>query len=159
MTKLSVNVNKVATLRNTRPLGIPSVFRTAELALDAGAHGITVHPRPDQRHIRPDDVRDIAGVLAKKASSGHHVEFNIEGDPRPDLIEMVLAVKPTQCTLVPVTPGEITSHAGWRPDTSIEFLGGVVQQLKRAGVRVSVFVDPEEAPVRLAASITLSILR
>ena len=153
MIALSVNVNKVATLRNSRGGAVPSVVAAVETCIAAGAPGITVHPRQDERHIRPGDVRDLVELLAKKAASGRHVEFNIEGDPRPDLIEMVLAVRPTQCTLVPVTPGEITSHAGWSPDTPIESLGRIVQTLKRAGIRVSVFVDPEEAPVRFASRV------
>jgi pyridoxine 5-phosphate synthase len=153
MIALSVNVNKIATLRNSRGGAVPSVPAAVETCIAAGAPGITVHPRLDQRHIRPEDVRDVARVLATHAANGRHVEFNIEGDPRPDLIAMVLAVRPTQCTLVPVTPGEITSQAGWPPDTSTEFLGGVVATLKRADVRVSVFVDPDEAAVRLAARV------
>jgi pyridoxine 5-phosphate synthase len=151
MISLSVNVNKVATLRNSRGGSIPSVLAAVDTCVAAGAPGITVHPRQDQRHIRPGDVRDIAGRLAAMpARGGRHVEFNIEGDPRPDLIEMVLSVKPTQCTLVPVSPGEVTSHAGWSPDTPADWLGGVIARLKSAGVRVSLFVDPEEAPVRWA---------
>jgi len=146
MIALSVNVNKVATLRNSRGGQVPSVLAAVDTCIAAGAPGITVHPRQDERHIRRSDVHDIAKRLAG-------VEYNIEGDPRPDLIDLVLAVKPTQCTLVPVTPGEITSHAGWSPDTSVDFLGGVIATLKRAGIRVSVFVDPEEAPVRFAARV------
>ena len=154
MVALSVNVNKVATLRNSRGGHVPSVLAAVDTCIAAGAPGITVHPRQDQRHIRVEDVYEISRRLAESPGrDGRHVEYNIEGDPRPDLIDMVLAIKPTQCTLVPVTPGEITSHAGWSPDTSVDFLGGVVGTLKRAGVRVSVFVDPEEAPVRLAARV------
>jgi pyridoxine 5-phosphate synthase len=148
MIKLSVNVNKVATLRNSRGGSVPSVVDAVDTCVRAGAAGITVHPREDQRHIRPGDVTDIAAYLA--AHRGR-VEFNIEGDPRPGLLDLVLAVRPDQCTLVPVAPGEITSQAGWPPDTSPEWLGGVVRRLKAAGVRVSLFVDPEEAPVRWAA--------
>jgi len=154
MTKLSVNVNKVATLRNSRGGIAPSVLAAVDTCIAAGAPGITVHPRQDERHIRPGDVHDIARRLAAvNQGGGRHVEFNIEGDPRPDLIDMVLAVKPTQCTLVPVSPGEITSHAGWSPDTPVDAIGGVIAKLKRAGVRVSMFVDPEEAPVRWASRV------
>jgi pyridoxine 5-phosphate synthase len=154
MVALSVNVNKVATLRNSRGGHVPSVLAAVDTCIAAGAPGITVHPRHDQRHIRTEDVHQIAKRLAESpARDGRHVEFNIEGDPRPDLIDLVLAVKPTQCTLVPVTPGEVTSHAGWSPDTPVDFLGGVIATLRRAGIRVSVFVDPEEAPIRFAAKL------
>lgn len=152
MIRLSVNVNKVATLRNSRGGQVPSVLAAVETVVAAGAPGITVHPRADQRHIRPADVHDIAAWIARQpARGGRPIEFNIEGDPRPDLIDLVRAVRPTQCTLVPVTPGEITSHAGWPPDTPADRLGGIIDALKRAGVRVSLFVDPEEASVRWAA--------
>src|ERR1700691_873843 len=109
MTKLSVNVNKVATLRNTRPIGIPSVTHAARLCLDAGAAGITVHPRPDQRHIRPADVHELADLL--KSYPG--VEFNIEGNPFIEYMPFIEAVRPTQCTLVPDTPQAQTSDHGW----------------------------------------------
>jgi pyridoxine 5-phosphate synthase len=145
---LSVNVNKVATLRNSRGGQVPSVIEAVRTIVDAGARGITVHPREDQRHIRPRDVHDIAALLA-----GGRVEFNIEGDPRPDLIDLVLAVKPTQCTLVPVTPGEITSHVGWRPGPGSARLETDVARLKAAGIRVSVFVEPEAAPIEMAATV------
>ena len=124
MINLSVNVNKVATLRNSRGGHIPSVLRAVETCIEAGAPGITVHPRHDERHIRADDVREISALLA--ARTGRRVEFNIEGDPIPSLLDLVVSVKPDQCTLVPVTPGEITSHAGWSPETSIDRLGGII---------------------------------
>ena len=146
--RLSVNVNKVATLRNSRGGDVPSVLEAVEACLAAGATGITVHPRADQRHIRPADVRDIAERLATLRG---HVEYNIEGDPRPDLLAMVHDVRPDQCTLVPVLPGEVTSQGGWGPDVDDEQLGEVIARLKADGVRVSVFVDPEEAPIRWAA--------
>jgi pyridoxine 5-phosphate synthase len=145
--KLSVNVNKVATLRNSRGGQVPSVIEAVRVCLDAGAPGITVHPRADERHIRRRDVFDIASELAPLRG---RVEFNIEGDPRPDLVEMVLAVKPDQCTLVPVVPGEITSQAGWSPSTRVSELTTIVGRLQGAGVRVSVFVDPEAEPIRWA---------
>jgi pyridoxine 5-phosphate synthase len=145
--KLSVNVNKVATLRNSRGGREPSVIEAVRVCIDAGAPGITVHPRADERHIRRRDVFDIAEELKPL---GGRVEFNIEGDPRPDLVEMVLAVRPHQCTLVPVVPGEITSQAGWSPSTPAGELAQVVGRMKDAGVRVSVFVDPEADAIRWA---------
>ena len=146
---LSVNVNKVATLRNSRGGSIPSVVDAARVVIQAGADGVTVHPRADARHITAGDVRDIAALLERER---HEVEFNIEGDPRPDLMALVLEVRPDQCTLVPVKPGEITSQAGWDPAAPPERLTGVVASLKGAGIRVSVFVDPDEAPIRWAAA-------
>lgn len=151
MIRLSVNVNKVATLRNARGGSIPSVIDAVDTCLDAGAPGITVHPRNDERHIRAADVTAIAARLAYRRAHDRGIEFNIEGDPRPRLIDLVLATRPDQCTLVPVVHGEITSHAGWPPDTSPAVLGGIVARLKSAGIRVSLFVDPAEAPVRWAA--------
>lgn len=149
MTRLSVNVNKIATLRNSRGGRLPSVLDAVRACLVAGAPGITVHPRADQRHITPSDVHEIAGVLRRHRA----VQFNIEGDPRPDLIAMVHRVRPHQCTLVPVVPGEITSQAGWRPGARTEGLPGVVSDLKAHGIRVSLFVDPEPDAVRFAASL------
>jgi pyridoxine 5-phosphate synthase len=145
--KLSVNVNKVATVRNSRGGDLPSVIEAVRTCIDAGAPGITVHPRADGRHITAADVHDIARELAPLRG---RVEFNIEGDPRPDLIELVLAVRPDQCTLVPVFPGEITSQAGWPADTPQDTLAGVIGAMKAAGVRVSLFVDPEPAAIRWA---------
>lgn len=145
--RLSVNVNKVATIRNSRGGRVPGVLEAVRACIDAGAPGITVHPRADERHITRQDVLDIAGLLAPL---GDRVEFNIEGDPRPDLIDLVLKVKPHQCTLVPVVPGEITSQAGWAPDTSPERLIAIIRRLQLEGIRVSLFVDPAEAPVRWA---------
>ncbi len=148
MIKLSVNVNKIATLRNSRGGTEPSVLHAVDTCVAAGAPGITVHPRADERHIRAADVIEIS---AKLRSLDRKVEFNIEGDPRPGLVDLVLDVRPDQCTLVPVAPGEITSQAGWPATTSVEWLGGIVRRLQAAGVRVSLFVDPAEAPVRWAA--------
>jgi pyridoxine 5-phosphate synthase len=148
MIRLSVNVNKVATLRNSRGGGVPSILDAVEICVKAGAPGITVHPRADRRHIAPEDVRDIAHVLA-----GRHVEFNIEGDPRPELIDLVERVHPDQCTLVPVVPGEITSQAGWQPGSHTDGLSDVVRTLTSCGIRVSLFVDPVPAPIRWAASV------
>ena len=146
--KLSVNVNKVATLRNSRGGSIPSVLAAVDVCIAAGAPGITVHPRADERHIRAADVRQIAGHLA---SQRDRVELNIEGDPRPDFVALVLEVRPHQCTLVPVKAGEITSQAGWSPASRSDALQGAIDDLLDAGVRVSVFVDPEEEPIRWAA--------
>jgi pyridoxine 5-phosphate synthase len=148
--KLSVNVNKVATIRNSRGGQVPSVLDAVYVCLRAGVHGITVHPRADARHITSADVHDVARTLERTKPG---VEYNIEGDPRPDLLELVHAVKPDQCTLVPVKPGEITSQAGWDPRTPRAAIAGVVEDLRRAGIRVSIFVDPEEAPIRWAADI------
>jgi pyridoxine 5-phosphate synthase len=148
--KLSVNVNKVATLRNSRGGDLPDPLAAAQTVVEAGAPGVTVHPRQDQRHIRPGDVRAIAALLAPLKGT---IEFNIEGDPRPDLIALVHEVRPDQCTLVPVLPGEITSQAGWGPGTSREHLGGVVRDLRDRGVRVSLFVDPEADSIRWAADV------
>ena len=145
--KLSVNVNKVATVRNSRGGSIPSVIEAVRTCIDAGAPGITVHPRADQRHITTADVHEIADELAPLKG---RVEFNIEGDPRPGFLDLVLAVKPDQCTLVPVKPGEITSEAGWPVDTPADTLAGIVAALKANGVRVSLFVDPEPAAIQWA---------
>ena len=147
MVKLSVNVNKVATVRNSRGGRMPSVIEAVRTCIDAGAPGITVHPRADQRHITTADVHEIADELAPLRG---RVEYNIEGDPRPGFLELVLKVKPDQCTLVPVKPGEITSEAGWPPDTPADALAGMVGALQAAGVRVSLFVDPEPRAVEWA---------
>jgi pyridoxine 5-phosphate synthase len=150
MARLSVNVNKIATLRNSRGGALPSVVDGVRTCLAAGAPGITVHPRADARHITRQDVYDIAGVLAPIRS---RIEFNIEGDPRPDLLAMVKDVRPHQCTLVPVRAGEITSQAGWPPDTPADQLGTITRELQDLGIRVSLFIDPEPAAVEWAASI------
>ena len=148
MVHLSVNVNKVATLRNSRGGTVPSVLDAVRVCVAAGVPGITVHPRADARHITSKDVHEVAALLR---TFDRAVEFNIEGDPRPDLIALVHDVKPTQCTLVPVRPGEVTSQAGWSTDTPREAMTSVVRGLRDLGIRVSLFVDPEEAPVRWAA--------
>ncbi len=126
MIRLSVNVNKIATIRNSRGGSVPRVLDAVQVCVDAGAHGITVHPRADRRHITPEDVHDIAHALAPLRPK---VEFNIEGDPRPDLLALVKEVRPDQCTLVPVMPGEITSQAGWVAATAAG-LPAVVRELK-----------------------------
>ena len=150
MVRLSVNVNKVATIRNSRGGAAPSVLDAVDVCVAAGSPGITVHPRADRRHITPEDVRAIARRLAQTAPG---VEFNIEGDPRPDLLDLVDEVGPSQCTLVPVAPGEITSQAGWRPGPAADGLPNVIERLHARGVRVSMFVDAAPDPVRWAASI------
>ena len=148
MVTLSVNVNKVATVRNSRGGSVPSVVEAVRVCVDAGARGITVHPRADARHITAADVREIAALLSPVTP---HVEYNMEGDPRPGFLELARAVKPDQCTLVPVRPGEITSQAGWSPETPPAALVRAVADLRAAGIRVSMFVDPDEAPIRWAA--------
>ena len=143
MTKLSVNLNKIALLRNQRDVGIPSVTDAARTVIRAGAHGITVHPRPDQRHIRFDDVFD----LAKMAT----VEFNIEGNPfTGKYMDIVREVKPDQATLVPDAPGANTSDHGWDLTLSKDRLAPVIDELKKRGIRVSLFMDPDIAAIRLA---------
>lgn len=147
MTKLSVNVNKVATLRNTRALGIPSVVRAAKIALDAGAHGITVHPRPDQRHIRPDDVCEIAELLRSYPKA----EFNIEGNPFEEYQEFVRRTRPAQCTLVPDSRDTFTSNQGWDVRANASRLKPMIAELKSHGCRVSLFLDPVVDQVEAAA--------
>jgi pyridoxine 5-phosphate synthase len=150
MVKLSVNVNKVATLRNSRGGRLPSVLDAVRTIVEAGAPGITVHPRADARHITTQDVRDIAAALAPLRG---RVEFNIEGDIRPELIALVREVRPDQCTLVPVLAGEVTSQGGWPTDTPIASLQGTILALRADGIRVSLFIDPEPAAVRWAAEL------
>src|SRR3989338_5854553 len=150
MVRLSVNVNKVATLRNARGGRVPSVIDAVRVCVAAGAPGITVHPRADRRHITPDDVHEVADWLRSRAPT---VEFNIEGDPRQELVDLVEEVRPAQCTLVPVVAGGVTSQAGWRPGSGTERLGAVVARLRAIGIRVSLFVETESDPVRWAASL------
>jgi len=152
VTKLSVNVNKIATLRNSRGGSVPSVLQAVDVCIAAGAPGITVHPRADRRHITPEDVRAIAKVLRDRHPG---IEFNIEGDPRDELLDLVEEVRPDQCTLVPVMPGEITSQAGWQPpdkSPATARLPKDVERLRSRGVRVSLFVDALPEPIRWAAS-------
>jgi pyridoxine 5-phosphate synthase len=144
MTKLSVNVNKVATLRNTRPqLDIPSVVRCAEICIASGAHGITVHPRPDQRHIKPRDVDDIVRLLASRAAGARAVELNIEGNPFIAYRPIVARARPTQATLVPDSPEASTSDHGWDLRKDAERLQPVIAELKALGARVSLFMDAD----------------
>jgi pyridoxine 5-phosphate synthase len=152
MPRLSVNVNKVATLRNSRGGREPGVLRAVGICLAAGAPGITVHPRADERHIRRSDVLDIAAWLrGQTTTAGGKPEFNLEGDPRPEFLDLVLAVRPNQCTLVPVVAGEVTSQAGWSPATEPADLPAVVRRLKDGGVRVSLFVEPRAEAIEWAA--------
>ncbi len=150
MTHLSVNVTKVATLRNTRTLGIPSVERLSEIALEAGAKGITVHPRPDQRHIRPADVDDVARVVARFPGA----EYNIEGNPFHGLIEHCERVRPTQATLVPDAREAFTSNHGWNlvelGAAERKALASAIATLRAAGSRVSLFLDPVVAMMPIA---------
>lgn len=147
MVRLSVNVNKVATLRNSRGGNTPSVLDAVDVCIASGSPGITVHPRADRRHITPEDVRAIARHLRENASG---VEYNIEGDSRTELLELVDEVRPDQCTLVPVAPGEITSQAGWRPGSLDR---PIIERLRSRGIRVSLFVDATAEPIRWAASV------
>ena len=149
MAKLSVNLNKIALLRNTRALGIPSVTRAARIAIAAGADGITIHPRPDGRHIRADDVAELAELL--KASPG--VEFNIEGNPFHNLLDFVRAVRPHQCTLVPDESGQFTSDHGWDLGKDAPRLTPLVDELKSLGVRVSLFMDPLPSAMPMARAL------
>lgn len=150
MTKLSVNVNKIALLRNSRNLGIPSVVRAADIALRAGAHGITVHPRPDARHIRASDVHDLSQLLKQWPDA----EFNIEGNPfEPPLLELADAVRPQQCTLVPDDPAAFTSDHGWDLARHGDRLRPVIAGLQDLGVRVSLFMDPLPEAMIIAAAV------
>jgi pyridoxine 5-phosphate synthase len=144
MTKLSVNINKIATLRNARGGDVPNVIQTALDIERFGAHGITVHPRPDERHIRRADVYDLKAVLT--------TEFNIEGYPSEDFIKMVLEVKPHQVTLVPDPPHVLTSNAGWDAIMHQEMLKGVIAQFKSAGIRTSIFMETEASQIEAAAT-------
>ena len=138
MTKLSVNVNKVALLRNTRHLDIPNVVQAATLCLQTGADGITVHPRPDERHIRARDVRDLAALLKQWPAA----EYNIEGNPFHNLMTFVREVRPQQCTFVPDSEGQITSDHGWDIAADGERLKPLIAECHALGVRVSLFMDP-----------------
>ncbi len=145
--KLSVNLNKVALLRNARSIGIPSVLNAARQCLDAGADGITVHPRPDRRHIRPEDVVDLAGLLGDYPGA----EFNIEGNPFSGLLELVREVRPDQCTLVPDAPDQLTSDHGWDIARDSDRLQPVIEELKSLGIRVSLFMDADETQIQRVA--------
>lgn len=143
MTRLSVNINKIATLRNARGGNVPNVTKVALDCEKFGADGITVHPRPDERHIRRSDVYELRPLL--------HTEFNIEGYPSPEFIDLVLKVKPHQVTLVPDSPTQITSNAGWDTKSNFNFLDEVLNAFNKAGIRTSVFVSAQPVMIEYAA--------
>jgi len=146
MTTLSVNLNKIALLRNQRNIGIPSVIESAQTVIEAGANGVTVHPRPDERHIKYDDARQLKKMLT--------VEFNIEGNPfTGKLLELLDELKPDQATLVPDTPDANTSDHGWNLQQNKERLEPVIKQLKDLGIRVSLFMDPDTTGIQMAGEI------
>lgn len=134
MTKLSVNINKIATLRNARGGNVPNLLQVAKDIQQFGGQGITIHPRPDERHIRYQDARDLKPIV--------YTEYNIEGNPQHNFIDLVLECKPTQVTLVPDAIGAITSSAGWDTISHMSYLKEVVQEFQRNDIRVSIFVDP-----------------
>lgn len=136
MTKLSVNINKIATLRNARGGNVPDLLKVAEDVQKFGAQGVTVHPRPDERHIRYQDARDLSKVV--------YTEYNIEGNPKHNFIDLVLECKPTQVTLVPDAIGALTSNAGWDTLKHQSYLKDVISEFKRNNIRTSIFVDPLE---------------
>ena len=144
-TNLSVNINKIATLRNARGENVPDVVKVAKDCERMGANGITVHPRPDERHIRRADVYDLRPVV--------RTEFNIEGYPAPEFMQLVLDVKPEQVTLVPDAPDAVTSSAGWNVTDNADFLRDIVSRLKQAGIRASIFVDPDARQIEAAAAV------
>ncbi|MDE6394383.1 MAG: pyridoxine 5'-phosphate synthase [Duncaniella sp.] len=143
MTNLSVNINKIATLRNARGENVPDLLKVAADCEAFGAQGITVHPRPDERHIRRDDVYKLRPLVK--------TEFNIEGYPSPDFMKLVLQVRPTQVTLVPDAPDAVTSNAGWDVEANMEFLTSIVERLREAHIRSSIFVGTDLDNIRLAA--------
>ena len=145
MTRLSVNINKIATLRNARGENNPDVQQFAIDCESFGAQGITVHPRPDERHIRRDDVFKLRPIVK--------TEFNIEGYPSREFMELVLSVHPEQVTLVPDKPGVLTSSAGWDVAGNSDFLASIIDELRRVGIRSSIFVAPDEATIRAAAKV------
>lgn len=143
MTQLSVNINKVATLRNARGENVPNVQRFATDCESFGAQGITVHPRPDERHIRYADVFSLRPLVK--------TEFNIEGYPSPEFIDLVLKVRPEQVTLVPDAPGDLTSHGGWDVTANMEFLSSLIDRFRDAGIRTSIFVETDIENIKAAA--------
>ena len=143
MTKLSVNINKVATLRNARGGNTPDVLKAAVFCERYGAQGITVHPRPDERHIRYADVRALSPIIT--------TEFNIEGNPIKSFCDLVLEVRPTQVTLVPDAENVLTSNAGWDTRSNLSYLKGICRMFKEEGIRVSIFIDPVVDMIRYAA--------
>mgnify|MGYP001077634659 FL=1 len=149
MTVLSVNVNKIALLRNSRGRDYPNVVDFVKQIIAMGVKGITVHPRPDERHVTRQDVHDISRLLQDFPD----VEFNIEGYPSPDLLELVLSAGPAQCTLVPDKPGQLTSDHGWDIAANLELLRSVLGDLRTAGIRSSLFLDPSVTAVELVPTV------
>ena len=145
MTKLSVNINKIATLRNSRGGDVPNLLKVAKDIQEFGAQGITIHPRPDERHIRYQDARDLKPMVT--------TEYNIEGNPIRKFMDLVLEVKPTQVTLVPDTINQITSNAGWDTVTNKSYLKEVISEFKNAGIRTSIFIDTDLKLIEAAAKI------
>lgn len=143
MTVLSVNLNKVALLRNQRDLDLPNVVRIGKICLDAGAHGLTLHPRPDQRHALPRDVFELAELIRAESAHRPGLELNIEGNPLPEFLDLVCAVRPHQCTLVPDAPDARTSDQGWDVQREGETLRAIVDRLHALDIRVSVFMNPD----------------
>ena len=143
MTKLSVNINKIATLRNSRGGNVPDLLQVATDIQEFGAEGITIHPRPDERHIRYQDALDLKKIV--------HTEYNIEGNPIPKFIDLVLQIKPTQVTLVPDAEDVLTSNAGWDTVTHKDYLTEIIAEFKRNGIRTSLFVDPITSMIEAAA--------
>lgn len=149
MTKLSVNLNKVALLRNSRGIEIPDVVSEGRICIAAGARGLTVHPRPDQRHTKPSDVFALAMLVTESPD----IEFNIEGNPYPEFMELVKKARPTQCTLVPDDPNQLTSDHGWDLKKEGEELVPVINELQDSGIRVSLFMDPVQEQIERAREI------
>ncbi len=145
MTQLSVNINKIATLRNARGGNVPDLLQTAKDFERFGAQGITIHPRPDERHIRYQDARDLKAIVS--------TEFNIEGNPEKSFIDLVNSIKPEQVTLVPDSPDAITSNAGWDTVKHKDFLVDIINEFKRQGIRTSIFVDPVHNMIEGAAAV------
>lgn len=150
-TRLSVNLNKVALLRNQRDIGYPSVLEAARMVVAAGAHGVTVHPRPDERHVRRSDVRELAALAAREFD--RTIELNIEGYPDPEFIALVRDVRPNQVTLVPDAPHQRTSDHGWDVEASSGQLSTVIRELESSGARVSLFMDADAGTIAEAATV------
>jgi len=144
MTKLSVNINKIATLRNARGGNMPNIIHVAKDVQLFGAQGVTIHPRPDERHIRYQDAYDLKSIVT--------TEYNIEGNPIPSFLEMILAIKPTQVTLVPDSVTAVTSNAGWDTVAHKSFLSEIIAECKQNDIRTSIFVDPNPAMIEGAAN-------
>ena len=145
MTKLSVNINKIATIRNARGGNTPDLLKAARDIERFGAHGITVHPRPDERHVRYQDVRDLKKIV--------QTELNVEGNPTPSFVELVLEVMPHQVTLVPDAPDAITSNAGWDTELHFDFLKNTIETFRSKGIRTSIFIDPVPQRIQKAAEL------